>query len=227
MVGRTIAIGDVHGCLAALDALLAAIDLRPEDTLVTLGDYVDRGPDSRGVVERLLQLAKRCRLIPLSGNHESMMAEALANQPGGLRRWLVNGGADTLRSYGWTRGGPRRAVADWIPPPHQAFVTGCRLFHETATHLFVHAGYEPDLPLVQQPELILRWRVTDARRAVPHCSGKVAVVGHTPQASGEVLDLGFLLCLDTNCVRGGWLTARDVVTGETWQADGTGRLRSR
>ncbi len=68
--------------------------------------------------------------------------------------------------------------------------------------------------------------MTDAATAVPHHSGKVAVVGHSPQQSGEVLDLGFLVCIDTNCVRGGWLTALDVGTGQVWQADCAGRLRA-
>ena len=68
--------------------------------------------------------------------------------------------------------------------------------------------------------------MTDARAAAPHCSGKVAVVGHTPQWSGEVLDLGFLVDIDTNCVRGGWLTALEVATGHVWQADRGGKLRA-
>ncbi|HJT79180.1 MAG TPA: hypothetical protein VJ739_18430 [Gemmataceae bacterium] len=67
--------------------------------------------------------------------------------------------------------------------------------------------------------------MTDAQTARPHCSGKVAVVGHTPQRGGEILDLGFLACIDTNCHRGGWLTALEVHTGQVWQADGRGRVR--
>src|SRR5262249_48407239 len=93
-------------------------------------------------------------------------------------------------------------------------------------HLFVHAGLEPELPLAEQPGLVLRWRVTDLATAAPHHSGRVAVVGHTPQKSGEVLDVGFLVCIDTNCARGGWLTARDVGSGQVWQADQAGRLRA-
>jgi serine/threonine protein phosphatase 1 len=145
---------------------------------------------------------------------------------GNLRRWLTLGGADTLRSYGWAPGGPRRALADWIPRPHREFLAGCRGYHETPTHLFVHAGFLPELPLAEQPPLALRWRVTDAATAAPHHSGKVAVVGHTAQRSGDALDLGFLLCIDTNCARGGWLTAVDVGTGRVWQADRAGRLRA-
>ena len=73
---RTIAIGDIHGCSAALDALLDAIRPRPEDAIVTLGDYINRGPDSRGVLDRLIKLSNQCRLIPLLGNHEQMLFEA-------------------------------------------------------------------------------------------------------------------------------------------------------
>ncbi len=224
MAGRTIAIGDVHGCLAALNTLIDAIDPGPDDTLVTLGDYIDRGPQSRGVLDRLIALAGRCRLVPLLGNHEEALLDALRDITA-LRRWLTLGGADTLRSYGWVSGGPRRALADWIPQKHREFLAGCRPYYETRSHLFVHAGFVPELPMSEQPGLALRWRVTDAGTAAPHYSGKVAVVGHTPQSTGEVLNLGFLICIDTNCVRGGWLTALDTTTGRVWQADRSGKLR--
>jgi serine/threonine protein phosphatase 1 len=226
MTGRTIAIGDIHGCLAALATLIEAIAPGPEDTVVTLGDYIDRGPHSRGVLDRLIALARRCRLVPLLGNHEELLLDTLHDITA-LRRWLTLGGADTLRYYGWVSGGPRRALADWIPKPHREFLAGCRPYHETRNHLFVHAGFVPELPLNEQPGQALRWRVTDAATATPHSSGKVAVVGHTPQRTGEVLDLGFLVCIDTNCARGGWLTALDTGTGRVWQADRAGRLRTR
>jgi serine/threonine protein phosphatase 1 len=224
MAGRTIAIGDVHGCSAALAALVEAVQPEPGDALVFLGDYIDRGPDSRGVLDLLVALAARRRLVPLLGNHEEMLAAA-ARDRAAVRAWLVNGGVETLRSYGWAPGGPRRGLADWIPETHWEFLAGCVPYHETDTHLFVHAGYVPDLPLEEQPGEALRCRVTDARAARPHYSGKVAVVGHTPQRGGEVLDLGFLKCIDTNCHRGGWLTALEVHTGQVWQADARGRLR--
>jgi serine/threonine protein phosphatase 1 len=224
MAGRIIAIGDIHGCSAALAAVVEAVAPCRPDTLVFLGDYIDRGPDSRGVLELLLRLAGRCRLVPLLGNHEEMLLAALADRTA-LRGWLSCGGAETVRSYGWVAGGGRRRLADLFPLEHRRFLAGCQSFHETATHLFVHAGYVPDLPLQRQPDAALRWWVTDARTARPHCSGKVAVVGHTPQMSGEVLDLGFLVCLDTNCHRGGWLSALDVGSGQVWQADRNGRLR--
>jgi serine/threonine protein phosphatase 1 len=226
MAGRTIAIGDVHGCPGALTALIDAIQPGPEDTVVTLGDYIDRGPDSRGALDRLITLARRCRLVPLLGNHEEILLDALRDIAA-LRRWLTLGGKDTLRSYGWAPGGPRRALADYFPKQHRELLARCRPYYETRSHLFVHAGFVPELPLNEQPGLALRWRITDAATAVPHCSGKVAVVGHTPQLSGEILDLGFLVCIDTNCARGGWLTALDTDTGQVWQADRAGRLRTR
>src|SRR5690349_1628241 len=140
MSGRTIAIGDIHGCLDALNALLDAIGPDPADTLITLGDYIDHGPDSRGVLDRLIGVAEGCRLVPLLGNHEELLFKALADVTA-MGGWLRNGGVDTLRSYGWRPGGLRSALADWIPQPHRKFLAGCRNFHETGTHIFVHAGF--------------------------------------------------------------------------------------
>ena len=132
MPGRTIAIGDIHGCSAALDALLDSIRPRPEDTIVTLGDYINRGPDTRGVLDRLIDLGRRCRLVPLLGNHEQMLLEARS----GLHptTWLGMGGLATLASYG-----PGRDLA-LIPEEHFEFLEGCLDFHETDTHIFVHAS---------------------------------------------------------------------------------------
>src|SRR4051794_24858439 len=95
---RTLAIGDIHGCLTALDTLLLAVRPQPDDLIVTLGDYVDRGPDSRRVVDRLLHLPPLCQLVALRGNHDQMMLDARAGaEP--LRDWLGCGGRETLRSY--------------------------------------------------------------------------------------------------------------------------------
>jgi hypothetical protein len=80
----------------------------------------------------LIRLAERCRLIPLLGNHEEVLLEAFREKDA-LRRWLTLGGADTLRSYGWVPGGPRRALADWFPKPHREFIAGCRGFRAAQT----------------------------------------------------------------------------------------------
>ncbi len=204
MAGRTIAIGDIHGCSAALTALLDAICPGPEDVVVTLGDYINRGPDSPGGLDLLISLAGRCRMVPLLGNHEEMLLSAL--------RLSAEAGCIT-------------SAEEAVPPRHLAFLRGCLPFHETDTHLFMHAGYDPDLPMERQTGNRLRWEFLDLAAARPHRSGKIAVVGHTEQPDGEVLDLGFLKCIDSSCYGGGWLTALDVSTGRVWQADKRGRLR--
>ncbi len=89
----------------------------------------------------------------------------------------------------------------------------------------VHANFVPELPLDQQPGEVIRWLSLVDSIPAPHCSGKIAVVGHTPQMRGEILDLGHLLCLDTNCAGGGWLTVLDVGTGQVWQAEKRGHKR--
>src|SRR5437868_2096389 len=105
MAGHTIAIGDIHGCSDALAAVIDAIAPTPSDTIVTLGDYIDRGPNSGRVLDQLIALGDRCQLVALLGNHEEALLDALRDNDG-LRRWLLLGGADTLRSYGWIAGGP-------------------------------------------------------------------------------------------------------------------------
>jgi serine/threonine protein phosphatase 1 len=225
MAGRTIAIGDIHGCAAALRALIEAIAPAADDTIVALGDFVDRGPDSRGVIEQVIALASRCRLVPLMGNHEELLLDALRN-PAAIEKWLRCGGTETVRSYGGKPDDPSPPIASLIPRSHQEFIASCRPYFETDTHLFVHAGVVAELPIDQQPGLAMRWRVTHRSTAQPHCSGKTLVVGHTPQSSGEVLDLGFLLCLDTHCYRGGFLTALELPSGQLWQAGRQGRMRT-
>ena len=147
--GRTIAVGDVHGCSAALAALVRAFDPTALDTLVFLGDYIDRGPDSRGVLDRLIDLGRRCRLVPLLGNHDQMLLDVrLGKYP---ISWLLDiGGTTTLDSYG-----PGRDL-DLIPGEHYEYLEGCLDFHETDTHIFVHANYFPDLPMGEQPVGMLR-----------------------------------------------------------------------
>jgi serine/threonine protein phosphatase 1 len=220
MPTRTIAIGDIHGCSAALAAVIDAIEPGPEDVLVTLGDYIDRGPDSRGVLDRLIELSHQCRLIPLLGNHDQM----LLNVRIGIYPlyWLLDiGGAATLDSYGLERD------LDLIPDEHYEFLEGCLDYYETDTHIFVHANYFPDIPMSEQHVGMLRWESLRDMTPGPHNSGKTVIAGHTSQKKGEILDLGHLVCIDTYCHGGGWLTALDVDTSEVWQANRRGELRRR
>src|SRR5690348_111666 len=99
-MSRTLVIGDIHGHLTALEAILRAVGLAKGDTLVALGDYIDRGPDSRGVLDRMVALESECQLIPLLGNHEEMMLASRIRGRTGNAEWLSNGGDKTLESYG-------------------------------------------------------------------------------------------------------------------------------
>ena len=218
MAGRTIAIGDIHGCSVALDKLLAAIHPTADDTLIPLGDFIDRGPDSRGVVQRLLDLQSKCTLIPIFGNHEEMLMQAGVGGESETKFWLNCGGLATIESYG---GG-----LDSMPMEHIRLISQCRRWHETDTHLFLHANYLPHLPLDKQPPGHLRWISLFEYQPEAHQSGKTAVVGHTTQRNGEILDLGYLKCIDTFCHGGGWLTALEVNSGDVWQANQLGELRT-
>lgn len=220
---RTLAIGDIHGCLKALDTLLAMIELRPDDVLVTLGDYVDRGPDSKGVLDRLIGLKDVCRLVPLKGNHEVMMLEACRGRDS-FNGWKSCGGDKALESYG--------AFLDFetfierIPRIHWRLLNqDCVAFHETDRHFFVHANVCADLPFDQQPDYMIYWEHLVESRSVPHDSGKIMVCGHTQQRSGRPLVLDHAICIDTWACGGGWLTCLDVEKEAYWQANQSGETR--
>ena len=183
MTERIIALGDIHGCSKALATLVEAIQPTELDTLVFLGDYIDRGPDSRGVLDQIIALSQSCTVVPLLGNHEEMLLAALAGGPFDVQYWVKFVGATTLDSYGWT------GLPEWrnaISGEHIRFLKRCRDYLETVSHFFVHAYYDPGLPLHQQKWSGLRWA---SLPPVPerHCS-KVAIVGHTPQKGGDILD---------------------------------------
>jgi len=217
MPGRLFAIGDIHGYWDALAAILDAVKPQPEDMIVPLGDFVDRGPQTPKVIEAMIDLAGRCHLYPILGNHDELLLELYHGGPG-LEDWLSFGGKETLDSYGCTD------PAD-IPEEHVEFLEGCLTYYETETHFFVHASYLADLPLGLQPPEVLRWQSLNNGVPGPHISGKIAIVGHTAQKDGQVLDLGHIKCIDTGCYCGGWLTAMEIPGGRLWQADAEGRLR--
>ena len=134
-----------------------------------------------------------------------------------LDDWLLFGGDATVASYG------TRYPAD-VWPSHLEFIARCGLAFETPRHFFVHANYRA-AALDRLPREVLIWESLKRHVPGPHPSGKTAIVGHTAQKNGEVLDLGHLRCIDTCCYGNGWLTALDVETGRLWQADKQGRLR--
>jgi serine/threonine protein phosphatase 1 len=217
MPARVIAIGDIHGCSDAMRAVID--DIRPtrDDTLVILGDCVDRGPDSRGVIEQLLELREHCRLVPILGNHEEMMLNYLDGRPQ-PDNWLLCGGDTTLESY-------KNANGNEVPASHVEFIRSWQDFFETDNHFFVHGGYHPEQQLESQRWQMWRWHSLREMVPGPHVSGKIAIVGHTSLKDGEILDLGHLVCVDTYCYGGGWLTAYEPATRHVWQANREGQLR--
>jgi serine/threonine protein phosphatase 1 len=211
---RLYAVGDVHGCAERLDALHAAIGhdaLRanqPRKVIVYLGDYVDRGPDSRGVIARLLAPAPPgCERILLKGNHELMFLAAIAPRatPDVIDFWLMNGGAATLESYHADPGEP----ATWphlVPAEHKAFLRGLRTAWSAGGYLFAHAGIRPGVAPDAQDEDDLLWiREPFLSWQAEAPPPGVVVHGHTPARMPEVHP--HRIGIDTGAVFGGKLTA--------------------
>ncbi len=187
------AIGDIHG----MDATLAALLSRVPDTgtLVFLGDYLDRGPASREVVERLLQLEQERPCIFLRGNHEAMALAALDGDPTLERGWLLNGGLFTLESYGGR-----------ILPAHEAFLRRTQPYFETDDCIFVHAGLPPECrPDEVAPDVL--WWIREPFLSTSYHWGKLVIHGHTPVEGGRPEFLPNRINIDTGAVYGFTLTA--------------------
>ena len=219
MPSRVIAIGDIHGCAKALRALVELIQPQADDTLVILGDCVDRGPESRHVIDQVLELSETCQVVPLMGNHEEMMLNFIDGKPQ-PDDWLQCGGAETVESY---RGADGKLTP--VPEAQLDFIRTWGDYFETPSHFFAHGSYEPDTPLVKQHWQTMRWQSLKYGIPEQHVSGKTAVVGHSSQKSGEILNRGHLICIDTFCWGGGWLTALETTTGQIWQVSRDGLAR--
>jgi serine/threonine protein phosphatase 1 len=197
------AIGDIHGSLQKLCDLIAQCerhaDGRPP-TFVFLGDYIDRGPDSAGVVDTVMRLQSRLteRVIALKGNHEAVAIEVIDGEAD-EELWLREGGTATLRSYGVAR-------ASDLPPAHVAWMRSLPLYYDDGQRFFVHAGIDPDKPLNAQSDNDLIW-IREPFLSDLRDHGRLIVHGHTPQSTGMPDWRGNRLNLDTAAVFGGPLTA--------------------
>ena len=212
---RQFVIGDIHGCAKALRSLVETMAPEPQDQLIFLGDYVDRGPNSRDVIEQLVQLRTQCRTVMLRGNHEIMLAGVLFRDLDPTV-WLGSGGKATVASYG---GDIKK-----MPEHHRAFLRSLRPHYESSDAIFVHACYESHLPMDRQEDSIKYWSHLGYLLPAPHVSGKRVFVGHTPQTNGRIMDAGHLVCVDTHCVGNGYLTAYDVENNDMIQVDRRGHL---
>ncbi len=221
MAGRLLVIGDIHGFITPLNLLLDHLKPDLEDTLVTLGDYIDRGPQSKDVLLKLIQLKTLTNLKMLIGNHDLMFLESIHFKRFNTD-WLLYGGLQTLESFGVDLANPDfelfdAEIVDFLK-------SECSRYWEDEKHIFVHAGVDPLIPLDQQSDKLLFWDKLDPNFS-GHQSGKKVVCGHTRQTSGIPLNLGQLLCLDTNVYGGGWLTCCDLNSMEYWQANALGEFR--
>lgn len=199
----TFAIGDVHGALHKLQNLIARCEAHAGDRprkYVFLGDYIDRGPDSAGVIRLLIKLQGRAPdgVIALKGNHEAMLLGAIdaAIEPDD---WLWQGGAATLQSYG-------AREARELPPEHLDWLRALPLMHDDGLRFFVHAGVDPRTPLDAQVEEAMLW-IREPFLSSRRDYGRLIIHGHTP-LEGGIPDLqSNRLNLDTGAVFGGPLTA--------------------
>jgi len=205
-------IGDVHGCAEELKALIHKLPLDQNSTLLFLGDYVDRGPDSKAVIDIVLDLSEVYQVIALKGNHEWLMEQYLANpeNPVASGNFILNGGSATLASYS------ADGATYTIPASHREFLRGLKLFHATESHFFVHAGVPPNYDFAANSVdektahqfLWIRDVFLNSKKKWP----KIVVHGHTPVETAEILPNR--INLDTGCVFGRRLSAMNMATGE-------------
>ena len=212
---RRFVVGDVHGCLDELERLLDHLTPGADDTICFLGDYVDRGPNPRGVIDRLIRLRREGpRCLYLKGNHEDMFL-AFMGQPGRHGdAFLWNGGDATLASYG-CQGLSGPAVAKRLPADHREFLAGLRTHAYIDTFLCVHAGVRPTRPLAAQSEEDLLW-IREDFITQAHPFPYTVLFGHTPHREVFV-DLPFKIGLDTGLVYGNRLSCLEVDARQVWQ----------
>lgn len=214
--GRLFAIGDIHGCPDELGVMLRAIKPVSGDTVVFVGDYVDRGPSARDVVDLLIEQerASGAEFVFLKGNHEDMMCSFLG-MPGNYgESFLFNGGAATLDSYGVTENDLPEA-RNHIPKEHLAFVRRLATSYLRPPYLFVHAGVVPARELEEQRTEDMLW-IRQEFIFAPHRLDATVVFGHTPMRA-VMVDLPYKLGIDTGLVYGGKLTCVELNEGVLYQ----------
>ncbi|NNL87785.1 MAG: serine/threonine protein phosphatase [Marinicaulis sp.] len=213
---RLYAIGDIHGCISELNALLKLIEKDANSDLETriifLGDYVDRGPDSNAVIQRLIEFGEENEnAVFLKGNHEAAMLDFLYD-PEDMIQWLDWGGEETLKSYGIgsvlgrTREDISDEVAEKIPEDHIAFLENLDLTYFAGDYLFVHAGVRPGVALKDQQEEDLLWiRKPFQNASADERPEQTVVHGHQPIKAPR--DAGWRINVDTGACWSGMLSA--------------------
>lgn len=197
-MNRIYAIGDIHGRLDLLERVIEAIhrdidERGPAALTLTLGDYIDRGPHSAGVISALLANPFPTPYVALKGNHEQMLERFLV-EPGVIEDWRQGGALATLHSYkvpvadvmkGRNYDVASRAMAEALPTPHRHFIGGLKTSHVTDRYFFCHAGVRPGIPLASQTDEDLMW-IRHEFLSSAEDFGSIVVHGHTPVAKPEV-----------------------------------------
>jgi serine/threonine protein phosphatase 1 len=209
---KIIAIGDIHGEYSKLMNLFEKLDISKNDTIVFLGDYIDRGQDSKKVIDFIISLKDQYNVITLKGNHEQFAIETKESIFKGIGNtkimdsWFLNGGLATLLSYDQESTKLKyynKVIYDMFEL-HADFFNNLRLTYETDTHIFVHGYLSSELDVQDQEEMFCLWgRYHDI---FPHKSEKVVVCGHT--IHNEVKNDGYKICIDTGSFKkDGYITA--------------------
>lgn len=214
------AIGDIHGTLSALKTLFEVGKFNPEDTFIFLGDYVDRGPESKGVIDWLMLNADHYHFVFLRGNHEIMMLDSRESLVQ-LSAWLTFGGAETLDSYGI---GDNSNWQEIIGQQHWHFLEQTKAWYQLGDYIFVHAGLEPGVTLNEQDEHDLFWK--KYLTPVTYEQGKTVICGHTSRKNGEIANFGHTICIDTFAYGGQWLTCLNVHTHKYIKANEYGESKT-
>ncbi len=213
--GRLFAVGDIHGCPDELGAMLKAIAPAGGDTVVFVGDYVDRGPSARDVAEQLLEFEPcGADIVFLKGNHEDMMLSFLGLPGNYGESFLLNGGMQTLDSYGVSEDELGHAI-EHIPERHLDFFRRLAVSYLHPPYLFVHAGIMPSRPLEEQETEDMLW-IRQEFIFSPHQIGATVIFGHTPMRR-VMVDLPYKLGIDTGLVYGGKLTCVELNEGAVYQ----------
>ncbi len=191
------AIGDIHGCIKAVEKLLKNVSPKEDDTVIFLGDYIDRGTDSRRVIEFLLRFSEtHKKSIFIKGNHEWMFERFYERrQPEDWELWEYNGAKKTLESYGGI---------DKIPISHVNFLERTKYYHIKNKYLFVHGGVKPNVKLKDQKSEDMIWIRDEFIYSQNPLDGYTIVFGHTPM--NKPLISSDKIGIDTGCVYGGHLT---------------------
>lgn len=198
---------------------MKAADIEPGDTLVLLGDYISRGPNSAKVIKWILKNQSKYKLVTLRGNHEVMMLRARKGKKH-FKEWLKYGGDTVLASYGIV---PNPDWADQIPPDHWDFLEKTRKYWTRKNYIFVHAGVLPGVALEDHKNHTLFWRKFKTPKEYE--PGKTVICGHTSRKNGEIADFGHTVCLDTYAYGGQWLSCMNVKTREFWQTNQKQEIR--